>query len=711
MTSSPEPLANAPAGAPVDTVADTHSGRRRHHHRRHPLRVVLVAVAAIGVFAMTAYGAWHWWETRPDPAAARTALQRSTDYLAAGNATAARSQALDAVRYGPDTAAAHVALARALIALDDGAGASGALDRAATLGYPAQRLIPLRAHAEVIQGNADRALSLLAAPVVEQDRAYALRVEAQALTAQENYAGALEALDQALQTAPDDADTWVAIGRFRVVVGDTGGAIDASTRAVALDRRNTDALVLRGEMVRTQYGLIAALPWFEAALARDPYHHDALIEYAATLGDAGRTRAMLAATRRALQARPDSPQALYLQAVLAARAGKDDLARILLERAGDTLDDLPGAMLLDGILDLKEGDYGQAGETLGRLVGMQPMNLVARRLLAMAYLRSDMARNAIDVLSPMTERGDADSYSLLLMARALERVGRRDEAATMIDRAAWPARAASTVFQPDESVGAAGRPATERPNDPRTVIPLIRALVEDHDMRSALGWATDLARDNPGAPGAQIALGDVLVLLNRPADAATAYRRAADMRFEEPVMLRLVDALDKSGQRQEASRALALYLSQNPISVPALRLAGAWQSAAGAYDAAIDTLEGLRRRIGGRDAALDIELANAYLGANQAQAALELAEAGFALAPGNPAAADAYGWALFQLDDPDSALELLEEAASIAPGHPAIRAHLAAVRAALAPPGGASARNAPGAAPARSDSARAATRH
>ena len=72
---------------------------------------------------------------------------------------------------------------------------------------------------------------------------------------------------------------------------------------------------------------------YEAALQRDPWHHDALIEYAATLGDAGRTRAMLDATRRALQARPASPQAYYLQAVLAARAGSYGLARSLLQRS------------------------------------------------------------------------------------------------------------------------------------------------------------------------------------------------------------------------------------------------------------------------------------------------------------------------------------------------------------------------------------------
>ncbi|MEG8018441.1 hypothetical protein [Sphingomonas sp. LR55] len=108
-------------------------------------------------------------------------------------------------------------------------------------------------------------------------------------------------------------------------------------RAVALAPREPSALTLQGEVIRDRYGLVAALPWFEAALKRDAYYHPALIEYAATLGDVGRNADMLVATRRALQARPGSPQALYLQAVLAARAGRIDLARALLRRTGERL--------------------------------------------------------------------------------------------------------------------------------------------------------------------------------------------------------------------------------------------------------------------------------------------------------------------------------------------------------------------------------------
>src|SRR5690606_38542653 len=157
------------------------------------------------------------------------------------------------------------------------------------------------------------------------------------------------------------------------VAGDMLGAIEASEKAVALDPGDIDALVLRGEMVRAQYGLVAALPWFERALERDPAYHAALIEYASTLGDAGRSLDMLAATRRALAARRGSPTACHLQAVLAARAGNYDLARGLLARTGGG--GPPGALLLGGTLDLQSGENEQAIDKLRQLVGMQPMNL------------------------------------------------------------------------------------------------------------------------------------------------------------------------------------------------------------------------------------------------------------------------------------------------------------------------------------------------
>src|SRR5690606_24147073 len=111
---------------------------------------------------------------------------------------------------------------------------------------------------------------------------YALRIRTRAYTAGGNLAAAQEAALEGITLAPKSADAWTELGRFRLNAGDIAGAIAASQQAVALDRGNTDALLLRGELVRTQFGLVAALPWFEAALQRDPYRHAALIQYAAT---------------------------------------------------------------------------------------------------------------------------------------------------------------------------------------------------------------------------------------------------------------------------------------------------------------------------------------------------------------------------------------------------------------------------------------------
>ncbi len=138
------------------------------------------------------------------------------------------------------------------------------------------------------------------------------------------------------------------------------GAINAGAAAVRADPASPDALRLRAQTMRTQYGLVAALPWFESALARDPYAHDTLIDYAATLGDAGRSRDMLAAVRRAMAVRPGSPQGLYLQSVLAARAGDLATARSVLDKAGRGLAGVPGALLLSGSIGLAAGEADDA---------------------------------------------------------------------------------------------------------------------------------------------------------------------------------------------------------------------------------------------------------------------------------------------------------------------------------------------------------------
>ncbi|MEG3087962.1 tetratricopeptide repeat protein [Sphingomonas sp. PB4P5] len=640
-----------------------------------PLIMTGVTAVVGGVIA-----AWSFSATpaHADSTSAKQSLANALVAFKIGNFSAARNNAQAAVKADNDWGLAHAVLARTYLALGQGVQAEAELDRAKAAGFDIGRAHQLYAHAWLLQGDPQRAIAE-AAKAQPRFAGYALRIGAGALAAQGDLPGAQKALAEVLTAAPNDSLAWSDLGRVRSSAGDTVGAIQAASKAIALDPANLEALTLRGALVRGQYGLVAALPWFEAALKKDAYYHPALIEYAATLGDVGRYADMLEATRRALATQPDSAQAFYLQAVLAARAGNSDLSRTLLQRTNGALYDLPGALLLGGTLDYQAGAYQQAAIKWGGLVDLQPLNITARKLLGAALLRSGNADDALDVLRPAALRGDADSYALTLVARAFERTGRREWAARFLDRAAIPSRDTSTPFAIGESAATLGGLANADPGDATLRVAYLRGLIDAGDRAQAIVQAQALVRLAPGAPAAYLALGDTFAANGRYGDATSAYRRAANIRFDEPTMLRLVDALDRSRQRAAAANVLALFLSQNPQNIAGQRLAAHWQIAAGEFDAAIETLEGLRGRIGNRDAALLTELAFAYLGDDDGEIGLAYAKAAYRIAPLNPAVSDAYGWALYQTGANVQAAQLLEKAVSIAPEHAMLRWHLGQV--------------------------------
>ncbi|UUL82973.1 tetratricopeptide repeat protein [Sphingomonas qomolangmaensis] len=643
---------------------------RRTLRRRMAIGVLVVAALLAAIFVARAR-----WPERSDRAGSDAAIARALGELQTGNPSAAVAAAHEAVLADPAHGLAHAVLARTLLALDDGVGAAAALDRAAKAGFDMRRVAQLRAHASYLQGDAEAALAEVGRSHPRY-AVYADRIRALALADQGDTDRARALLDAATAARPGDWAGWVALARFRQDIGDEGGAIAASERAIAADRRQVDTLRLRGEMVRSQFGPVAALPWFEQAAARDPRHFGALIAYAATLGDIGRTREMLATVRRAEAVRPGDPQALYLQAVLAARAGRFALAESVVQRLGGAGESMPGVLLLKGVVDIKAGRLEQAIATLRSLIDRQPRNFTARRLLAAALARSDASRAAIDALRPVIERSDADSYALVTAARAFERIGERDPAAGLLDRAAVPARGGSGAFVGGTNLSAALASARRARGAAGPTIAYVRAMVRSGDLEGALAEARALAGRYPGLPAAHIAIGDVAMLARQPTPAAQAFARAASLRFDEPAMLRLVEAQDAAGQRGEAANTLALFVSQHPGNLAALRLSAAWQLAGGEPGSAIDSFAAIRAVAGNRDAAVLLGSATAHLAIGETDRALEFARDAYALQPQNPMVADAYGEALRASGDRQGAVQLLRKAAAIAPGHPGIAAHL-----------------------------------
>ena len=652
------------------------SRRRRSKarpQRRVPLRVAAIAAAGLALMLLAMLAVSRM-------GASANAFERAQQFAEAGDLGAARVEAMNAVEQEPGNEAAWRLLARTQLSLGDGQSATGTVERARAAGVPAGRTRHLMAEALLLNGDEAAALAETETGDIDPEfHAATARVRGRAFAQAGEIGAAADAFNFAIETAPEDPALWIDIARFRIDTGELSGAIEAADRAIELAPENAEALVLKGVLARTQYGLVESLGWFDRALAVDDDYLPAMIERAKTLGEAGRYTEMLAATREILGRDAGNPQALYLQAVLAARARNFTLAQRLVELTNERLDGMPAMQLLQASIDYRQQNYESAIRRLETLIEEQPGNRTAQRLLGAAFFRSGDMDAAIDTLAPLARRADADSYVLTLIGRALEGRGDRTAALPYLQRAAMAARGAVAPVGtgPDGvNLGALEQAAAE--GGAGEQIALIRGYLVTGRIGDALGRAEALRNANPQAPDAHIVLGDTLAAAGDFTAAAAAYADAANIRFDEPTALRMVEALMRAGQPQGALDALSLYRQQNPRSIAAARFAGDINLSLGRWRAAIAQYQLVRAMIGDRDASVLAGLALAWHESGNEGRAAALARRAYLLVPMNPAVSEVYGWTLFDGDiDQARGIEMMEKARDMMPNNSATQWRLA----------------------------------
>lgn len=412
------------------------------------------------------------------------------------------------------------------------------------------------------------------------------RIRGQVALADGNLGAAAGAFDQALHFAPGDADVWVSIAAMRFTGGEQALSIAAADRAVALDPRNPRAVALRGMLIREQYGLSAALPWFEQALKLHPDDPALLDAYGSTLGDMGEYRAMLIVARKLADVEPKNPRPRLMEAVLAARAGQTELARSILQRTGTAFRDMPAAMLLTGALEYQAGNYEVSVNVLERLVNGQPDNAVARHALARALAAKGDWRRLVDLFDGDVGAGRAGPDLVALVGDGWTRLGLRetgdrarmdqDKGRALLTRA--KAMAGTTAIAPLRSDSAASVLALaygENPHPAGNAVPYIRALIAAHQADTAQPIADRLRDDNAGNADAQMLAGDVRMIRGQTRDALIDYTNAAAIRFNEAVLVRMDAALRAVGRTRDADAMTSRYLAQNPESAIAMTLLAA----------------------------------------------------------------------------------------------------------------------------------------
>jgi cellulose synthase operon protein C len=525
-----------------------------------------------------------------------------------------------------------IAEAKAAIARGDGLAAEMAGKQAMQQGAARADVAAVIGEGELLQGDlADARNWLGAADFSSTTRNRGLYALAKLELTEDNLMAASAVFDRILANGGGTAAIWVDIGRLRYRQGQHHAALQAAARAMALDGNDPRALEFMAQLTRDAHGVREALPLFQRATQSAPDDASLAMQYAATLGDAGEHRQMLQVIRASAERHDAQPQAFYLQAILAARAGNDDLARKMWWRTDGAYDRTGAGLLVSGVLEYRSGNPAAAAERFAELTRLQPFNTTAQILFARALVANGEANVAVSMLEPLAQREDASAYVLLLLARAYEQLGNREDAAAHLDRAALAA-SPSLAFWP----APVSRDDSGRARNPDDVVQRIRTLVAEGNQGSAAAEVRQMSAQFEGSIDIALLAGDIALLSGDALAAASHYRRAGGVRRNWPLVRRDVALLTAAGDLAGARQLLADYLRANPREQAAAAMLGRMHlQAQNPQQASVYLRHAATIGPGPFDALLLSDLATSELAEGRREVALNHATAAHQLARGN----------------------------------------------------------------------------
>ena len=202
--------------------------------------------------------------------------------------------------------------------------------------------------------------------------------------------------------------------------------------------------------------------------------------------------------------------------------------------------------------------------------------------------------------------------------------------------------------------------------------------VRNNKPDEAVAIARQIQKQLPKQPVGYSLEGDVMMLQQKPAEAVKPYDQALAANGGNAVLMKLHEALTKSGKPKDADARVAAWLKAHPND-NAVRLHFATLSMATDNKAAIEQFQAILKQDPNNVAALN-NVALAYYKEKDPKA-LEYAEKAAALAPANPAVMDTLGFLLVEKGDAKRGLPLLEKAVAAAPNAVNIRYNLALAQA------------------------------
>jgi len=615
-------------------------------------------------------------------------FDRALDYRDKGDMRAAVIELKNVLQIDPDHAEARWLLGRSYVALGDGASAQKELERARDLGFTSVEMDRAVVRALLLQGRFEDALGRIDKVSASEFDAAWLVLRGQADLGLQNVKEAKASFEAALKSDPSSTDARRGLARIGLMAGDTQAAEQQLDQALQSADDDVQTWILKGELELSLQKPDMAQASFEKALELAPTSAAARMGVVRAMLARGKTDEAAAHIDILAKASPNHPLVNYLRALAARQKNDLDGAQAALREVLRVAPNHAPSLLQAGQVHYMRREFEQARDVLQRYLDQLPDNSAAQKLLAAVYIELKQPQKAVDLLGPMAAQAPNDPQLLAMLGTAhmsqRDFKAGRDYLGQAADLAPGAAAIRTQLAVSHLAAGDSADAITEleaalesNPEFSRADVLLILTHFQNREFDKALAAAQKLAEKQPSNAQVQNLLGAAFEGKKDYAMARESYHKAVEMDPGYATAALNLARLDlREGQRDQARAAYETILETHKDQPVALVALAKMASDDGRAQEGIALLERARDK-NPRAIQPRLILANYQLRRGNAAEALTLAREAYEISPQLPAAALLLGRAQVASGMPDDAISTLSELAERYPDSPDTHMQLA----------------------------------
>jgi tetratricopeptide (TPR) repeat protein len=223
---------------------------------------------------------------------------------------------------------------------------------------------------------------------------------------------------EAERLEPNAAEAPLTAARVALASNDLATAEQKINRALEINPRSSDALLLKGQLLHSRGNYEAAVAAFSAALAITPDIINLHLERANTLIALNQFQKAREDVDVVLKTDARNPLANYFLTVLLARAGDWQGANVALQNISTVISRFPRGEYFQALVKINLDQTAQATDAAAKYVARMPTDISGYKLLAGIYARAHQPQLMIPVLTKAVDAGLVDVELLELLSNA-----------------------------------------------------------------------------------------------------------------------------------------------------------------------------------------------------------------------------------------------------------------------------------------------------